>query len=345
MNNSIIKIFGKLKNYFLGNDNSVCIAVSGGADSTALLLLVNQFFLSNYNSNENITVLTVNHKLREEADSEAQMIQKWAEKLGIKCGVLTWEHGPLNSKIEELGRNARYELMTDYCLTNNIKTIMTAHHANDQIETFFMRLTRGSGLTGLCSMREVTNLKHINIFRPLLGVRAEELKNILKIFNHGFIDDPMNDLDKFERVRWRKFLGEMRNIIPSEINTNNTFEDNIIQSIKQLNEIRNDIDIIAGGFKENFVRVESDGFSIEFDEFSKQITTIKKTVINDVLRQCSADDGNYTPCSSKVIEGLLEKIIKPQFKTTTAHNCLISYRKNKILIKKENREINRYNKS
>ena len=129
----------------------VALAVSGGADSVALMLLVHDW-LDLLSTGPQITILTVDHRLREAAASEAEWVKREAQALGFPHETLVWEGEKPNSGLQAGARHARYGLMTAYCRAASIPAIATAHSCDDQAETFVMRLARGSGLDGLAAM-------------------------------------------------------------------------------------------------------------------------------------------------------------------------------------------------
>ena len=97
-------------------------------------------------------VLIVDHKLRKKSSKESLKVKKILNKKNIKSEILTWKGQVPKSNIQKNARNIRYSLISEYCNNKKVKYIATAHHADDQIENFFIRLLRGSGLTGLAPM-------------------------------------------------------------------------------------------------------------------------------------------------------------------------------------------------
>ncbi len=177
--------------------DKIALAVSGGSDSTALMLLV-----SNWHGK--VTILTVDHQLRPDSRKDAEQTRQWANRLGLDCEILTWQHDEPTSRIQEKARLARYGLMTDWCRENAVPALVTAHTRNDQLETFAMRLNRASGVKGLGAMAPKSSMNSIDIIRPLLDVSRQELQDYLKANYHGWLDDPSNYNRVFERVRIRQ---------------------------------------------------------------------------------------------------------------------------------------------
>jgi len=172
-----------------GQHKTIAVAVSGGPDSMALCLLMNTWAQKNQFK---LVALTVDHRLREGSLKEAQIVQEWMALHSIDHHILTWEHGPITTGIQKKAREARYNLLTNFCQQNNIQIVCTAHHAADQIETFLMRLSKGSGLEGLSVMQERSLRGNITIARPLLSTQPEMLKEYLQAVSQEYIQDPSN---------------------------------------------------------------------------------------------------------------------------------------------------------
>ena len=181
----------------------VALAVSGGADSMALMRLVSDWVQGDGKAPA-VFVLSVDHGLRPEAGLEARAVCEAARGLGFEAHVLIWRPGAISGAIQEKARCARYDLMTGWCRQNGVGALVTAHHLEDQAETFLMRLGRGSGLAGLGAMKAVSEWKGICVVRPLLGIGRERLAGLLRFHGVPWHDDPSNTDERFERVRVRK---------------------------------------------------------------------------------------------------------------------------------------------
>jgi len=204
MRNLLIQYLDKLIPYL--NQSHLVVAVSGGADSMALCLLLNDWIK---NKHFKLTAITVDHQLRPDSSKEANQVHQWLSNYGIHHETLVWSHAPISTNIQEHAREARYKLLIDYCKTHHIQTLFLAHHLHDQWETFLMRLTHGSGLKGLGAMLPMVTRQEINVFRPFLTVHPQQLKDYLLEKNQGWIEDPSNTLETYERIRWRKQLTEL----------------------------------------------------------------------------------------------------------------------------------------
>lgn len=183
---------------------SIAVAVSGGADSLALVRLLADWAKPR---NISVTALTVDHGLRVESADEALQVGSWLSDAGINHTILTWNDGAKRSgSVQARARNARYGLMAHWCRAHGVGQLFVAHHQGDQAETFIMRLKRSSTLFGLSAMALVRNAHGIQICRPLLGVAKVRLETALKERGQAWVEDPSNANTAYERVRTRALI-------------------------------------------------------------------------------------------------------------------------------------------
>lgn len=195
-------LFQALNDAFMQNvPPHIAVAVSGGADSMALCIALYEWCQLQQVS---FTALTVDHTLRAESSDEALQVHAWLKQRGIHHEILTWTHPPVLNSIQERAREARYDMMTQYCLQHAIPFLCTAHHQDDQWETFMMRLSHSSGIRGLAGIPTYQKRQGITIVRPFLKQKAAMLKTYLAEKTQPWIDDPSNQNATFERVRWRQ---------------------------------------------------------------------------------------------------------------------------------------------
>lgn len=179
------------------------IAVSGGPDSLALLLLASAARPAQ------IEAATIDHLLRPGSADEAAMAAEICSKLGVPHRTLEAEWGVKpQTGIQERAREERYRLLAIWARDRCLDAIATAHHLDDQAETFLMRLARGAGVRGLAAMRPISRVpgSHMPLIRPLLGWRRSELAQICLDAGLEPASDPSNEDDRFERVRVRHAL-------------------------------------------------------------------------------------------------------------------------------------------
>ena|GEM_PF-2698749 len=201
----ILSLEDQLKQYIIKNsissDEKIAIAVSGGSDSLGLSLLASRIF-----STENIQLVTIDHDLRKESANESHQVGKWADSYGLAHEILLWKKNEIRGNLLQCARVARYGLLKDYCVKHNIKYLFLGHTLDDQIETFFINLERGSGIDGLSGMEDISSLNEIFICRPLLAATREEIREFLQSINQSWIDDPTNDNEKYLRIKIRNLF-------------------------------------------------------------------------------------------------------------------------------------------
>jgi tRNA(Ile)-lysidine synthase len=190
------------------------VAVSGGPDSLALLLLAAA------TRPGGVEAATVDHGLRSAADDEAALVGEICHRLKLPHSILRarWAETP-ESAIQERARQQRYRLLGYWAEERGLDGIVTGHHADDQAETLLMRLARGSGVKGLAAMRtrSVAPGSHIPLLRPLLGWRRPELEQLCATAGLNPVRDPSNHDERFERVRVRQSIAQIDWLDPAAV--------------------------------------------------------------------------------------------------------------------------------
>ncbi|WP_294110477.1 tRNA lysidine(34) synthetase TilS [Sphingomonas sp.] len=200
-------------------DRRLGVAVSGGPDSMALLALAAAAFPGQ------VIAATVDHGLRAESANEAAMVTRWCEDAGVPHATLAIADRPgARDNLHDWARRQRYRLLGDWAVAGGASLLATAHHADDQAETFLMRAARGSGVAGLAGIRAVQPLADliaragqvppppgdelggITLLRPLLTWRRAELRALAEAARFPFIDDPSNADPRFDRAQYRALL-------------------------------------------------------------------------------------------------------------------------------------------
>jgi tRNA(Ile)-lysidine synthase len=181
-------------------DTRLGVAVSGGPDSLALLLLAAAARPGA------VEAATVDHRLRKENAAEATFVASICEKLGVPHVTLAADVAS-GASVQAQARQARYRVLGDWAIEQELGAIATAHHADDQAETLLMRLARGAGLSGLSATRRKRVLEPgIMLVRPLLGWRRRELRAIVDGAGITPVDDPANRDPRHDRTRFRGLL-------------------------------------------------------------------------------------------------------------------------------------------
>lgn len=185
----------------------IVVAVSGGADSMALVLLTHEYCSTH---NLKLHAVSIDHKLREESSEEATIVKGWMESRGISHKTLTLEWDESENSSMESSRDKRYSSLLDYCNEVGANALLTGHHMNDNIETFFIRVSGCSGPDGLASIPIRRILSDISICRPLLSFSKMEIMATCLKFNQPWVEDPSNVNEKYQRSRVRKALKDIK---------------------------------------------------------------------------------------------------------------------------------------
>lgn len=192
----------------LGGVSDLAVAVSGGPDSMALAHMLCSW--AKEKDGMVIHIITVDHGLRPESAKEAQMVadavKDWPK---AKHVTLVWEGEKPEARIQEEAREARYRLIKGYCNEHAIQNLLLAHHGDDQVETFLFRLSKGSGLDGLCGMRAIQPRGNLTLYRPLLSFSKQELVTYCQQNAIYYVEDPSNNKDEFARIRLRKMISAL----------------------------------------------------------------------------------------------------------------------------------------
>jgi tRNA(Ile)-lysidine synthase len=195
-------------------EGPVALAVSGGADSMAMLALAHAARPGR------ILAATVDHRLRADAADEAAMVARWCATAGIPHATLLPDRRPEGASIQAQARQLRYDLLGHWALGEGAAALLTAHHADDQAETFLMRAVRGSGPAGLAGIRDrwtwhaprwrgegSAEGPGLPVVRPLLGWRHATLRALAEGAGLPFVDDPANADPRHDRTGFRVLLG------------------------------------------------------------------------------------------------------------------------------------------
>jgi tRNA(Ile)-lysidine synthase len=205
----------ELNALFRGLDNlpGFVIAVSGGPDSSALLLLAARWAKRlKEKKPPRLLAVTIDHGLRREAAAEAAAVKRLARQLGVAHRTLRWRGAKPASGLQEAARVARYRLLAQEVARAGLAHVLTAHTLDDQAETVLFRLARGSGLSGLSGMAPVALIPgsggddRIFLLRPLLHLPKSRLIATLRAARIAYSDDPSNRDPRFTRARLRELM-------------------------------------------------------------------------------------------------------------------------------------------
>jgi tRNA(Ile)-lysidine synthase len=189
---------------------ALVLAVSGGPDSTALMVLATRW-RDSLKTKPKLIAVTIDHGLRKESKREAAEVARLARKLKIGHRTLRWNGRKPATGVQEAARAARYRLLGDAARKAGATHILTAHTRDDQAETVLIRMARGSGLTGLGAMARMSRLPSggegaLTLVRPLLDIPKSRLVATLRAQKINYADDPSNRDPRFTRVRLRGLM-------------------------------------------------------------------------------------------------------------------------------------------
>ena len=300
----------------------IAVAVSGGADSSALMELMREWSLENKTK---LFILTVDHKLRTSSRREALAIREYCLNIGLEHHLLEWFGEKPKSGVQAAARTARYNLMRDWCRERSVQTIMVGHTIEDQAETFLLRMSRGSGARGLSGMPLVSTSGGINIVRPLLGISRQRLLATLKTKSIRWIDDPSNVDCQFERVKIREKTIKLREnqISPSSI----AAVARVFGELRALRD-RDNVRILnsIGKFHdEGFIDVDRNQlFNLNVEKASRFI-----------LASLIEVGGIYYPPRRKRLQRLMNSLESSGIVKATLGGCIIVSNKNRLRIFRE----------
>lgn len=282
-----------LNNNILNNTSAV-IACSGGPDSMCLLYLLNSLKIE---KNLQLICAHVNHKIRQESENEAQMVQKYCKENGIIFELLEINEYKKERFSEEDARKKRYIFFNEVITKYHAKYLLTAHHGDDLIETILMRITRGSNLSGYVGIKQINDNGSYILLRPLLTTNKE---NILKYNNQNNIKysiDKSNEDIRYTRNRYRK------EILPFLKKENTNVH---LKYLKFSEELINYDSFVNEYIKKQNIIVDN---NIVINKILKENEFIKKKSIELLIKEIQKKDN--LQISDKNSEDILKLINKP----------------------------------
>ena len=315
-------IFVNFKNKLdLLNKKSYVVAVSGGPDSLALVALT-QFY--KLHKKTKFEYLLVDHNIRKNSHKEAKKVKNLLKKKKINLKILVNKR-TITKNIQAEARIARYDIISNYCKQNRIQTILTAHNLEDQVETFFIRLSRGSGLKGLSSMKELSKIAtKVNLFRPLLDVKKLFLIQISKKIFGNFIKDPSNKNEKFLRTKIRN--------LKKPLESSGIKYEQIFKSIQNLSLSKLTLQEYLNRTFDELIKKKGREISINIKKYIKLNNEIKIAVINESIKKLKK---NYYDLRSKKVRNLINNINRGDFKKSTLGGCIFFKKGENLCLKSE----------
>ena len=302
-------------------NNIFVVAVSGGPDSLALAALT-KLYCSEKKCK--FFYVLINHNIRKNSLREAKQVKSLLKKSGINLIILSIKE-KIEKNIQKKARDIRYELLSKFCKKKKISTILTAHNLEDQVETFFLRLSRGSGLTGLSAMKTVGKISNgISLCRPFLNVKKKTLVEISKISFGKFFKDPSNKNKKYLRTKIRN--------LKKPLEQSGISYDQVIKSINNLASSKVTLDQYVSKIFKELIKKSRGKLRIDLSKFKKLNDDIQISVINRAIKLLKKN--YYNPRAKKA--NYLAKIIESKkFTKSSLGGCIFFKERDQIWVKTE----------
>ena len=308
------KVKSILKKY--KNNNTFVVAVSGGSDSLALVSIIKNLMQEN---KYKFFFAIVDHNLRKNSAAEALSVKRLLSKYDINLTILK-NKKKIDKNIQKNAREIRYNLLEKFCKKKKAKSLIVAHHQDDQVETFLMRLSRGSGVEGLSSMNEIATLKQgTSLIRPLLDFKKNELISITKHTFNKFFKDPSNKNRKFLRTNIRELK---KNLEKKGID----FE-KIVRSIKNIASTKEAINFYVERSIKKYITFKGKLTILNLEKFRQEPKEIKFKIVNKIIKKTT---NSYYPPRSKKVLNLIDGFQRNRIKKLTLGGCIFE-RKNRFL--------------
>ncbi len=298
------------------NKKKYLIAVSGGPDSLALASLAKSY---SYFKKTKFYYVLIDHNLRKDSHQEANKVKNLLKKRQIPLRIFV-NKKIIKRNIQAEARNMRYRILLDFCKKNNISTLLTAHNLEDQVETFFIRLSRGSGLKGLSAMKQLSKIDNrVNLYRPLLDVKKKFLIKISKITFGKYFKDPSNTNIKFLRTKVRS--------LKKPLEKSGIKYEQIFKSIQNLSLSKITLEGYFNKIFKDLIKKENDKILISLSKYNNLNYDTKIALINEAVKRLKK---NYYDLRSKKIKILINNLKRINFKRSTLGGCIF-YKKNGYL--------------
>jgi tRNA(Ile)-lysidine synthase len=312
------KAFAVLDQHLVTPNCTIVVAVSGGADSLALTLLVKEYATL---KGHTLEAVTVEHGLRSESKAEAAAVFDFLTAQGISHHTLVWEHEDNLNRKHERARAARYQLLVDFCKPYQQSVLLTAHHLQDQVETILMRFLKGSGPAGFQGIQTIRYEKDIPIIRPLLEVFPETLREYLTQQNIVWIEDPSNRDFHYERTRVRQLIQSIKDF--------GWQEEGIIASALKIYSLHQSLENLTNGYATSFV-IATDPLTVNQPVFFNCPQQIQQEWLRSAIWQIG---GALYPKPYSTIDAVLEILKQPKVDGYKIAGCIIHVTKKQFVIK------------
>ncbi len=296
------------------------IGVSGGPDSLALA-----YFSKIYCDEKKLdfTCIIIDHGVRKGSRKEAQKVKNLLLKKKIKSVIFKINITKLKNFHLE-ARRKRYDKMGEFCKKKEIKYILLGHHLDDQIENFYIRLSRGSGLSGLSPIKTISQYKKYVLLRPFLNLRKNQLIKISKKYFNFYVKDISNFDDKYLRSRVRK----LRSFMEKE-----GFGDlRLIKTLDNFNKASDALNFYSGVAQKKFFKNQKSLIYISKKLFSEPYEIVFRCMSSFLVKK-----KDYPP-RAKGIDRLIADLSQSNKKSVTLGGYIFENGLNSVKVKRENRK-------
>lgn len=296
------------------------VALSGGGDSVALMVLVAEWARPR---GVRLRAVTVDHGLRPGSAEEADGCARLCARLGVAHDLRRWRDWDGQGNLQDAARRARMGLIADWAEEHGLGAVCLGHTRDDQAETMLMRLARGSGVDGLSGMAVVRAAQGVNWARPLLSVPRAALRALLVARGLSWVEDPSNDDHRFARVRARAALAELHQL--------GITAQGLAETAARMASARAALSACAAEAAKRLCRVEAGDVVIDFEAMAALAQETRERLLAQALRWVGARDYPPRRAALRRAFAMLEGVGC----STTLHGCVLSREGDALRITRE----------
>jgi tRNA(Ile)-lysidine synthase len=286
------------------------VAVSGGGDSVALLLMATEWASR---TGRRVEAATVDHRLRPESGAEAEAVASLCDRLGVSHEILTWCAPPDAGNLSAAAREARIALLGDWARRRGLAFVALGHTLDDQAETVLLRLARGAGVDGLSGMAARVRRDGVVWIRPLLDARRDDLREYLRDAGAAWAEDPSNDDDAYARIRMRRLIADSADFSA----------EGLAAAADRLRDQRAALEWLATEFADRALRWGVLGEAwLDLAALAPAPEDTRLRVAGGALREISG--AAYRPRQS-ALAPLLAELMEAESGSRTLHGCLVAW--------------------